>query len=271
MVYEEKLICSVTCYPRPSYIAGRLANAMCLGSVCTHPVYRRRGLLRQVLAEAAEWMKSQGVLWSFLYGSQAVYGSSGWKHLTTRSLSVDIPVKEELGTQLTARPAGPERDLPALMAIYEQFSGQLTGPIVRDESSWNGRISRHGEHGYMLIEQDGLPIGYFVGSDGTVAELGWTGCPQETLAFLLRQWPAQPVSLPLCSSGILEVLRDIAAIPDQSAHHEHPATITVEDTSSGLWQYHQDREGLFPEFADTEGLLRFLHEHDYVMWRVDQM
>jgi len=44
MVLDGKLVSSVTCYLRPSYIAGRIVKAVCIGSVCTHPNYRRQGL-----------------------------------------------------------------------------------------------------------------------------------------------------------------------------------------------------------------------------------
>jgi GNAT superfamily N-acetyltransferase len=271
MVIDGRLVCSVTCHPRPSYIAGRIVSAVCVGSVCTHPSYRRQGLLRQVLKEAADWMKSQGVLWSFLYGNEAVYGGSGWKHLTSWSLSVDMPLREGFGTRITARPASAEADAATLMSIYEQFNGTLTGPTARDESYWRSRVLRPGEdHGYALLEREGTPVGYSVGADATIAELGWSSCAHDVLAFLLRQWPCQRVSIPLCNRAILEVLRAISAIPGQREHHERPAGVTLHDTSRGLWQYHQDPEGLLPEFADTEGLLQFLREHDYVMWSVDR-
>ena len=271
MAIDGRLVCSVTCHPRPSYIAGKTVSAVCIGSVCTHPSFRRQGLLRHVLAEAIEWMKSQGVLWSFLYGNEAVYGGSGWKHLTSWALSVDIPSREEFGTRITARPASAEADTTTLMNIHEEFNGKLTGPTVRDESYWRSRVLSHGEHnGYTLLEREGAPIGYFAGADATIAELGWTSYPHDVLAFLLRQWPCQRVSIPLCNSSILEVLKAISAIPGQRDHHERPTGVTLQDTSRGLWHYHQDPEGLFPQFADTQGLLKFLREHDYVMWSVDR-
>ena len=271
MVIDGRLVCSVTCHPRPSYIAGQLVNAVCIGSVCTHPSYRHQGLLRQVLAEAVDWMNSQNVLWSFLYGNQDVYGGSGWRHLTSWSLCVDMPLREGFGAQIVARLASTEADTTTLMSIYQQFNGNLTGPTVRDESYWRDRVLHPGEeHGYTLLERQGAPIGYFAGADATIAELGWTAYPHDVLAFLLRQWPCQRVSIPLCNSSILEVLKAISAIPGQREHHERPAGVTLQDTSRGLWQYHQDPEGLLPEFADTEGLLQFLREHDYVMWSVDR-
>jgi hypothetical protein len=46
--------------------------------------------------------------------------------------------------------------------------------------------------------------------------------------------------------------------------------INLEDCYQGLWQYHQDPDEIFPEFDDTGALIRFLREHDYVMWPVDK-
>ena len=41
MRLDGKLVASVTCYLRPSYVDGRQRKAACIGSVCTHPDYRR--------------------------------------------------------------------------------------------------------------------------------------------------------------------------------------------------------------------------------------
>jgi hypothetical protein len=61
----------------------------------------------------------------------------------------------------------------------------------------------------------------------------------------------------------------ISAILTQKEHYQHGGSITLEESYQGLWQYHQDPDGLFPEFNDTGGLIRFLREHDYVMWPDD--
>jgi len=55
MVMDTRLVSSVSCYLRHSYVAGRIAKTVCIGGVCIHPEYRKRGLLQQVLKNAKEW------------------------------------------------------------------------------------------------------------------------------------------------------------------------------------------------------------------------
>jgi hypothetical protein len=69
---------------------------------------------------------------------------------------------------------------------------------------------------------------------------------------------------------VLDSLRDIAQIPSQQEWQGRQDSVTISEMASGLWQYHTDPEGLFPEFSDTQGLLRFLRAHDYVMWSADK-
>ncbi|MGD0114036.1 MAG: GNAT family N-acetyltransferase [Armatimonadota bacterium] len=270
MALDGRLVSSVTCYLRPSYAADRVARAVCIGSVCTHPDYRRRGLLRHVLAEAAEWMTRNGILWSFLYGNEAVYGGSGWRHLTSRVVSVDLVVADEVGQEITARPLA-EDDVLSLVRMYDAFNSRLTGTTQRSEAYWQRTIFARGEGtpGYLLLERGGVPIGYFCGSGRRLSEIAWTGARSDVLGFVLRQCPG-PVTLPLCTTEVLDSLRDIAQIPSQQEWQGRQDSVTISEMASGLWQYHTDPEGLFPEFSDTQGLLRFLRAHDYVMWSADK-
>jgi GNAT superfamily N-acetyltransferase len=270
MVMDGKLVSSVSCYMRPSYIAGRIVRAVCIGSVCTHPEHRRQGLLRQVLANAREWMMDQGVLWSFLYGAEAVYGSSGWRNMTAWVLRVNLQVSEEFGGDISLRPVEPARDLSTLARIYDTFNSRLTGPTQRTEEYWRSRILGAKAPNCCLLDRAGNAIGYYKGADGDISEIGWVESPRDVLAVILRQWPGQTVSLPVCSSRIVADLQAISALSTQREHYQHGGRITLAESYQGLWQYHQDPDGLFPEFNDTGGLIRFLREHDYVMWSADK-
>ncbi|MBI3948111.1 MAG: GNAT family N-acetyltransferase [Armatimonadetes bacterium] len=269
---DGRMVSSVTCFARPSYVAGRTVNAMCIGSVCTHPDYRGRGLARQTLAEAAEWMVSQGALWSFLYGLEAIYGGSGWRHLASWAVTADVRLPEDPGQGITARPADPDMDAPGLTAVHERFNRGLVGPTQRTEEFWRRRVLGAGsDSGYRVLERDGRAIGYYRAGDAAVGEMAWTETPEDVVAFLLRQWPGRPVSLPLATPEVLDALRAVAVLPARDDFRETPhSALTLHETSCGLWRYLQDPEGQFPEFHDTEGLIRFLRRHHYVMWPPDK-
>ena len=275
MAIDGNLVSSVTCYLRPSHIAGRVVKACCLGSVCTHPDYRGRGLLRQVLSAAAEWMAGQGVLWSFLYGREAIYGGSGWRHLASWALTADLRVQDGFGEGIAARPADPETDAPLLSEIYDAFNAGLTGATHRTEQYWRGRVLPSpgpwaAAPVYCLLERGGRAIGYYRGANAAVSEVAWRESPCEVLAFLLRQWPDRPVSLPLYTAESLDCLRTVSAVPPQQEVRTHPASIALAERDQGLWRYFQDPDGLFPDVYDTESLLCFLRARDYAMWNADK-
>ena len=62
----------------------------------------------------------------------------------------------------------------------------------------------------------------------------------------------------------------ISSIPAQQESHRHPGGITLTESHQGLWRYHQNPDEIFPEFHNTEDLVRFLREHNYVMWNADK-
>lgn len=273
LVLDGRLVASVTNYLREVYADGRLARVGCIGSVCTHPDFRKRGLVRQVLADSIAWMQQEGFHWSFLFGKEEVYGGSGWTILSSWSLSADVKVREGLAEGLTARPADPESDLETLVSLYSRFNARLTGPMARSEAYWRTRVlqGRFGRPGpqYMLIEGDGRPVAYYCGSDGGLSDVGWGEQPQAVLAFLLGQWPGQAVSFPLATSELIALLRQVSYVPGYQPWREHPGGLQLTESYKGLWRYIGDPAGTFPEIADTDSLKRFLRDHEYCWWPGD--
>jgi hypothetical protein len=255
------------------YAGGRLGKASCIGSVCTHPDFRKRGLVRQVLAESIDWMEREQYDWSLLFGNEAVYGGSGWTILASWNLTADLTIREGFGEGLTQREADPERDLPVLAGLYDAFCRDLTGPIQRSEAYWRDRVlgGRYGNPGprYMLIEAEGRPLGYYSGADGNVAEVAWSERPHDVLAFLLRQWPGQPVRFPLGHAMLLQSLREISTVTGYQAVQAHPGGLQLAETYKGLWRYIGPGTGQFPEITDTESLKRFMRDHGYCFFGVD--
>lgn len=273
MVIDGQLVASVTNYLRQMHCDGRFGKASCIGSVCTHPDFRKRGLVRQVLAESIEWMEREGFNWSLLYGKEQVYGGSGWTILSSWNLASDLLVSDGFGEGLTQREADPERDLSTLVSLYEAFTANLTGPIARNEAYWRDRVlaGRFGRPGpkYMLIEREGKPVAYYNGGDGSISELAWIEQPHDVLAFLLRQWPAQKVSLPLGTTELIQALREITTVPGYEPWQEHPGRVELVEAYKGLWRYIGPGEGQFPGITDTESLKRFMREHDYCFFGAD--
>lgn len=273
MALNGQLVASVTNYTRQMNVAGRLAKASCIGSVCTHPDFRKRGLLRQVLAEAIDWMGHEGYNWSLLYGKEEVYGGSGWTILTSLNLATSLHLRDECGRGLTRRTVDPEQDIATLANIYEQYNSRLTGPIVRTEDYWRNRTlavpTTQGGPAYYLLEHDGTAVGYYSGNADTITEIGWTSYPEEVLAAVLRHSPAEQVSFNCCTLEMVRCLREISYVPNYATSQEHPSGMKLTETYKGLWRYIGDSQGLFPEICSTESLKRFMRSHEYIFWPAD--
>ncbi len=273
---DGRLVASVTCFMRPSRVAGREVPMACIGSVCTHPDWRRQGLVREVLAEAAEWLRQQGIVAAFLFGLEAIYGGSGWRHLSTWNTAARLGPRPGLADGIRERPADPSGDLAVLTALHETFAANLTGPMCRSAAFWRRRVL--GERGpwsppavVQLLERDGEPVGYYAGQDGRLDEVAWR--PDQAsavLAFLLQRWPDRPLVLPLFSTGLAAELRSLAAIAPQADCFKSPGTVTLTETYRGLWRFIADPAGMLPGVHDTESLLALLRQRDYTYWAADR-
>ncbi len=276
MEVDGRLVASVTCYYRPTWVHGRRVEAACIGSVCTHPDYRRRGYVRRLLAEAVEWMRARGWEWSFLYGLEAVYGGSGWRNLTTFEVIADVTLRDDLELQTRERPIDPadDEDIAALMRIYDDFCAPLAGATIRTEQYWRRRVLASTPWGrapeYRFVLHEGEPCGYYYIDGSAVREVGWAGDPHPVLAAIFSHADGGPVSFPLIRPELLTALREVAAIPTQSESFERADSITLRAAYRGLWRHHGISDPAFPGVTDTAGLVRMLHDSDYVMWPIDR-
>ncbi|MGI5817457.1 MAG: GNAT family N-acetyltransferase [Armatimonadota bacterium] len=275
MEVDGALVASVTCYHRPSYVMGREVRAACIGSVCTHPDHRRRGYVREVLAEAVEWMTAEGCEWSFLYGLSEVYGGSGWLNLATWDCTTELRLRDDLGGELTDRAAEPDADAALLADLHARFNRGLTGPTVRSERYWRSRMLGAKVTGeppaFRIVESDRGPVGYYHLEGEAVREIAWADRAEQVLAHVMRRAGGERVSFDFCTMELLALLRDISAIPEQKQCREgEPGGVTLTEAYRGLWRLHG---GAFCEehgIEDTQGLLQLLREHDYVMWPGDR-
>lgn len=271
-----RLVAGVTCYYRPSYIAGQIIDAACIGSVCTHPDFRRRGYVRALLSESVAWMSARGWEWSWLYGREEVYGGSGWTNLTGYDLTADLRLRADFTPELTERVADPEdeADVALLGRLYAALNARLTGPTVRNEEYWRRRVlaPRPWAPGpqYRLVFAGEQPVGYYHREDAAVREIAWTERPHEVLAQVLRAVEAPPVSFPCALPELLTALRDLAEIPGQAECFAAPRALTLREAYKGLWRRNDLADPRLPEVTNTASLVRFLHDRDYVMWPADR-
>ena len=283
MSVDGRLVASVGCYYRPTWVRGQRVEAACIGSVCTHPDHRRKGYVREILSEATQWMRAQGWEWSFLYGLEAVYGGSGWQNLAAFDLvaeltpRADLPTRTECGQSFTERLADPDddADVRLLARLYDEFCAPLTGATVRTKEYWRRRVLSStpwgpGREYWILEAADGAFLGYYCMSGAAVREIAWCGRPHEVLAMVLARAGGQPVSFPFAHPELVQALRELAAIPTQAQCRERAGAITLREAYKGLWRHHGIDDPVLWRLRDTDDLVRMLHDSDYVMWPADR-
>lgn len=269
MLIDGQMVASVTSYDRLVYVAdGRRARVGSIGSVCTHPDFRRRGLVKLVLEDSIAFMADNGFHWSSLFGKETVYNSSGWTVLSSFNCTAQVGLREEYGP-LTAQPAQTEADAAELAQVYEAFSGRLTGPVVRNAAYWRNVVLA-GRWGappvYYLLRRGSETVGYYCGEGGKLREVGWTQPGHDVVAFLLRLAAGEPVSFPFATAELTQLLREISYAPCAEAAQ---ASITLNEAYKGLWRYIGPGGGEFPEITDTESMKRFLRDREYAYWGAD--
>lgn len=271
---DGRLVASVTCYHRPSYVAGREVKAACIGSVCTHPDHRRQGYARAALEESVEWMTREGFEWSFLYGKYEVYGGSGWENLATWNVTADLALRDDLCDELRDRAVDSDADAALLADLHARFNSSLTGPTVRTEEYWRRRVLSPKIAGeapeFRLVLADSEPIAYFHVEGQAVREIGWSDRPREVLAHVIRRAGGGPVTFGFCTVDLLALLRDISAIPSQAHCFDDAGGVALSEAYRGLWRLNGGPFCDEMDIQDTHDLLRLLREHDYVMWPADR-
>jgi GNAT superfamily N-acetyltransferase len=135
----------VQIFPRPLRIRGEAVPAGGIGSVFTLPDYRRGGVAGALLARSVEAMAGSGFEISLLFAARiAWYTYLGWRSwvVSRTVLERGDRAPREAGAQIL--PFDPGRDLAAVKAIYEEYSGSLEGTVVRDESLWTASLANAG-------------------------------------------------------------------------------------------------------------------------------
>jgi GNAT superfamily N-acetyltransferase len=140
-----RLLSCVQIFPRPLRIRGKAVPTGGIGSVFTHPEHRRGGIAGALLDRAVEAMGRAGMELSLLFtGRIPWYTRLGWRSwaVTRTLLERREGAARASGAEILA--FDPARDLAAVKAVHEHYSGCLDGTVVRDESLWQGSLANAG-------------------------------------------------------------------------------------------------------------------------------
>ena len=150
---DGEVVSALGLRPGVMWVRGVAVPTATLGTVCTHPDLRGRGIGRELLAFADDVMKEEGVVLSRLHTlavRYAFYGRSGYVKTVTTQPTLQLEVEAvrakvkkraeaELGDAVV-RPAH-ERDAARMNEIYEATFSHGTGALSRNEHFFRRRIA----------------------------------------------------------------------------------------------------------------------------------
>ena len=182
------------------WIAGHPFPAGLLGTVCTHPDFRGRGIGARLVQGAFEWMANHGLTMSCLHTNPRrfdFYGRLGYRLSDTLYPKVVIrkdPIAREFAVsdRIAIRRATP-RDTHVCNALYGAHYGTLSGGWSRTEAFWARRLAGKaklwvpGTPEFWIAEDPG-PVAYLAvvaGDDPSIIELAALPGKGETAARML--------------------------------------------------------------------------------------
>ncbi|TDL79999.1 GNAT family N-acetyltransferase [Peribacillus frigoritolerans] len=163
---SEKLIAKIHILDQNIYFSGGKVKMGGLSSICVLPEKRRKHDMDKLLFEALVWMKNRGYSISYLHPSSIpYYRKFGWElisnekqwtirkgDLRLRTFSGSCKVKELSGILA----------LPFLQAVYDCFSKENNGMLVRSEEWWKKEILKENHFVFVHFLQDGSADGYLI-------------------------------------------------------------------------------------------------------------
>ncbi|RLL39955.1 GNAT family N-acetyltransferase [Oceanobacillus piezotolerans] len=160
---SEQIAAKLHLIPLQVYIQGKVFNMGGIASVATWPEYRRKGMIKDLLHHALNYMKANGQYISYLHPfSVPFYRKFGWE-IAFAEKNYSIPMdtlKKDWKAKGYVKRMG--ENIPVLQEIFQSFAIQFNGPLRRDEKWWKERIfnkkkvvavaysENHEAEGYLL-------------------------------------------------------------------------------------------------------------------------
>ena len=158
----ERPVSCVQIFTKQIRLRGETVALGGIGSVGTDPDYRRRGLARSLLVEAAADMERRGMALALLFGDEKLYQRLGWVALPRTWLSIHaLEQPPAVLDGLRIRPFEPA-DLPSVCELYDSYCRDLDGTTVRDAEYWRGQLRYAGDPDeiFRVAERAGRIVAY---------------------------------------------------------------------------------------------------------------
>ncbi|MBI4518699.1 MAG: GNAT family N-acetyltransferase [Deltaproteobacteria bacterium] len=136
----ERLVSTLQVFTKDIRVNGATLRVGGVGNVFTAPAYREQRVASGLLTRAIAAMEEKKFDLSLLFAVRInFYSRLGWcSH--RRLFNFIDPGQPLISGRHAIERFVPERDLDAIMALYQAYSGQLPGTTVRDRRYWLGQL-----------------------------------------------------------------------------------------------------------------------------------
>lgn len=185
---DGKVASVVQVFDRSMRIGNCVVRLGGVGSVGTPLEYRRAGYSSRVVQDAVRYMQAAGYDLSLLStGIQSHYDKAGWVIYPTYSMELTLPPTfGEIPASVTIEQCDPNRDLPMLQAIFDQFNANRTGTFVKNDKYWINRPTwrPYDPSLYWVAKRGGRTVAYLQVERWRVAEFGYLPDAEEAMIAL---------------------------------------------------------------------------------------
>src|SRR5512143_3237845 len=138
-VDRGRIVSTLQVFRKQVRIDDAVVQVACVGNVFTAGDYRERGLASALLTLAIAAMDEHEFDLSLLFATRLVfYGRHGWQSHVRHLVFIEPgsgPATTRYDIALFR-----DRDLDAVMRIYDAYTAPLSGPTVRDHAYWRGQL-----------------------------------------------------------------------------------------------------------------------------------
>jgi len=158
LCFEEdgQIVADLQNYPYDYQIRGKVFSAYCLHGVATHPDYRRRGIMGEMLCRSMRDCRAEGVPMMF-HSPARTNQYFRYFHLPTSHTcryAVEMPPEGEALFLASG-------DEPKLLGDYKKFAARYSGMVERNAETFALRIADlHADGGMVLKTEGGYCLAY---------------------------------------------------------------------------------------------------------------
>ncbi len=161
-VDDGRIVSTLQVFEKEVRVGGATLRVAGVGNVFTTATHREHGVASAVLRHALAAMEQHGFDLSLLFAVRLpFYGRHGWASHRRLFVFLD-PARPAVADRFVIEPFVPERDLDAVMHLYDGYSSRLPGTTVRSRPYWLGQLRYAGNP-----DEDFL-VARLRGADGAV-------------------------------------------------------------------------------------------------------